>query len=411
MDPSRTTKIEEIAARFCAAPLTAEAVFLRPAYKHGQVEREVCDLLVAFRRQGIVLSLKSQNDPTSRVSPKVRRWCAKSAHTAARQVFGAHRTIAAHPFWCEHWRRGRVDFAAGAVTPIHALVVIETAVSETVRLPDDLPQYAGAAPIAYIALNDTLNLVDQLRSFPDIVAYLDARAKLPVAFRRTIGNERLLVHYYMMHDESFKGCVRPEEFLTHLLVTEAEFRRRILRKVEADRSARAVELVSDALATRNPDYAVGLDAQTLARFDASEQRASYLRLQEHLCDLRLGERRALGEVLHRLWSRMEGKPTGGIHQSWWTDGKPDFLYLIASVRGIARPELLGQGEAMLRAALAHHGKARGMAIIDADGATFEVVLIELQKPEPDPEIVEAGRQVFGGRGTTSTPMSSVLPAL
>lgn len=61
MDANRTAKIEEIAARFCGAPLTAETVFLRPAYRHGQFEREVCDLLVAFRGQGIVLSLKSQD--------------------------------------------------------------------------------------------------------------------------------------------------------------------------------------------------------------------------------------------------------------------------------------------------------------------------------------------------------------
>jgi hypothetical protein len=203
--------------------------------------------------------------------------------------------------------------------------------------------------------------------------------------------------------------VRREEFLTDLLVTEAEFRRRLSMKLEADRAARAVELVSDALATRNPDYAVGLDAQTLAAFDVAEQRNGYLRQQEHLCDLRLGERRALGEALHRVWSQTGGKPAGGVRQSWWTDAKPDFLYLVASVRGIARPELLRQGGAMLRAALAHHGKARGMAIIDRDGVGFEVLLIESAEPEPDPEVVKAGRRLFGGRKITSTPTSSVLP--
>src|SRR2546425_4864969 len=36
MHPSRTAKIEEIAAHFCAAPLTAETVFLRPAYQSSR---------------------------------------------------------------------------------------------------------------------------------------------------------------------------------------------------------------------------------------------------------------------------------------------------------------------------------------------------------------------------------------
>jgi hypothetical protein len=134
----------------------------------------------------------------------------------------------AHPFWCEHWRRGRVEFVAGALVPVHALAVIETGPTETdaARLVGDLPQSVGDTPITYITLNDALNLVDQLRSFPDLVAYLDARAKLPIVFRRVIGNERLLLHYYMMCDESFEGCVQPEEFLTYLLVSGSRARGR-----------------------------------------------------------------------------------------------------------------------------------------------------------------------------------------
>lgn len=146
-------------------------------------------------------------------------------------------------------------------------------------------------------------------------------------------------------------------------------------------------------------------------FDPAEQRTGYLRLQEHLCDLRLGERRALGETFQRVWWLMSGKSAGGVRQLWWTDAKPDFLYLVASVRGVARPELVRQAQGMLRAALAQHGKARGMAIVDRDGVGFEVLLIESAEPESDPEILEAGRRLFGSRKITSTPTSSVLPAL
>ncbi len=108
---------------------------------------------------------------------------------------------------------------------------------------------------------------------------------------------------------------------------------------------------------------------------------------------------------------MDGKPDGGVRQLWWTDAKPDFLYLVVSVTGIARPELLRQAQAMLRVALAHHRKASGMAIVDRDGDGFEVLLIESAEPESDPKIVEAGRHVFGGLKITSRPMSSVLPAV
>jgi hypothetical protein len=408
MDANRTAKIEEIAARFCAAPLTAETVFLRPAYRDGHLEREVCDLLVAFRGQGIVLSLKSQDDPAARNGSKLQRWCKKKAGEAARQISGARRTMEAHPFWCEHWRRGRVDFAAGAVAPVHALAVIETGptATDTARL-DDLPQSAGDTPITYITLNDALNLVDQLRSFPDLVAYLDARAKLPIVFRRVIGDEQLLLHYYMMCDESFEGCVQPEEFLTHLLVSESEFRRRVEMKREADRGARLIEYIADTLATRNPNYVDGLDPATLARFDAMEQRLNYLLLQEHLGDLRLADRRALGTAFLEL---IEGVGSGpGLRRAWWTDSKPDFLYLLASVRGLDRPRLLREGPAILQAALAHHGKRQGMLIIERDGESFEVCLAEL--PEADPALVEAASQLFGHLKVITTEPDSLLPRL
>jgi len=282
---------------------------------------------------------------------------------------------------------------------------VSEAATQTARLPDDLPQNAGDIPITYITLNDGLNLVDQLRSFPDLVAYLDARAKLPIAFRRTIGNERLLMHYYMMHDETFDGCVRPEEFLTYLLVSEADFRRRVAMKREADRGARFIEYIADTLATRNPNYADGLDPETLAHFDTMEQRSNYLLLQEHLGDLRLPERRQLGTAFLELIEKVDSGP--GLRRAWWTDSKPDFLYLLAAVRGIDRPDLLRDGPVILEAALAYHGKRRGMLIIDRDGESFELCLAEL--PEADPALVKAAGRLFGHLKIITTEPDSLLP--
>ena len=208
MDPSRTANIELIAALFCSMPLTAENVFLRPARldgRHG--ERELCDVLVALRGHGIVLSLKSQDATTPREGPMLRRWCAKHARKAAGQISGACRAMKMQSFWCQHRRRGRVDFAAGAITPVHALAIIETGPlpTDTTRLPDDLSDSAGDTTITYVTLNDALNLVDQLRSVPDLVAYLHERATLPMWCRRMIGNERCLVQYYMLNRDSFDG--------------------------------------------------------------------------------------------------------------------------------------------------------------------------------------------------------------
>jgi hypothetical protein len=408
---SRTDKIEEIVARFCAAPLTAETVFLRPAYLRGALQREVCDVLMALRRQGIVLSLKSQEVPTSRTGPTLQRWCAKSAAEAANQISGACRSLARYATWCDHWRRGRVDFAAGAVTPVHGLAVIEIAVDatglHTVPLPTDLPDNAGSVPIAYVALNDVLSLVNELRSLPDLIAYLDARSRLARVFQRRLGDEQLLMHYYLMHNETFDGCDGPDSFLTSLLVTEKDFRRRLALKVDADRSAKAIEYVSNELAMPDPGYATGLDADTLGKF----QPGGYLTLQENLCDLRLGDRRALGTALLNVCSNVERLSERGLaRQVWLSDTKPDFLYLLVSTRGVARPDLLRSMPMILRAAMAAHRKTRGMAIVDRDGVNFEVALSELPELESDPAVIEVGRKLFGGRKMT-TIETSMLPKL
>ena len=123
MAEPRTIEIEEIAARFCAAPLTAETVFLRPAW--GPKKLEMCDLLLALRGCGVVLSLKCQADPSLRADARLAAWGAKNAKKAVGQIAGAVRTLSERPFWCQHWRRGRVDFAAGSVAAEHGVVVLE----------------------------------------------------------------------------------------------------------------------------------------------------------------------------------------------------------------------------------------------------------------------------------------------
>ncbi len=410
MDRSRTADIERIAALFCSMPLTAENVFLRPARLDGSHgEREVCDVLVALRGRGIVLSLKSQDAATPREAVKLRRWCAKHARKAAGQISGACRAMKTQSFWCQHWRRGRVEFAAGVVSPVHALAIIETGPlpTDTARLPENLPDSAGGMPITYITLNDALNLVDQLRSVPDLITYLDERATLPMWCRRMIGNERCLLQYYMLNGDSFAGCPAPKDFFTYVLVTERDFLRLIAGKREADAGARFVEHIAEAVSTRNEDYAEGLDAETLALFEPVDERSRYLTMQEHLADLRLAERRQLGAAFLQVIEQAGALGTSR-RRSWWCDRKPDFLYIIAA--GVERAFALRSGPLVLQAALAHHDKQHGMLIFRRDGGGFDICLAELPQP-PDPTLVEAGRRMFGHLRVFTAETDSLLPSL
>jgi hypothetical protein len=417
MAESRTQKIEEITAHFYEAPLTAENVFLRPARLDGAcLEREVCDVLVALRTQGILLSLKSQDAVEPRDGDRLRRWCAKHARKAASQIMGACRAMKDQPFWCQHRRRGRVDFAAGSVMPVHGLVVIETGplVTDTARLPDDLPDGAGDTPITYITLNDALNLVDQLRSLPDLIAYLHERATLPIWCRRMIGNERYLLQYYMLNGDTFAGLPTPGDFFTYMLGTERDFLRLMKEKRVADIGAHFIEQIADAVATRKLDYVEGLDPETVALFEPPSDRSRYVLIQEHLADLRLAERRHLGAAFRHLIEQAAASGTSR-RQSLWLDSKPDFLYMLAA--GVERAYALRWGPKMLEVALAHYGKRRGMLIFARDGGGFDICLADLLPssepaiglPPSDPALLDAGRKLFGHLRVFTTKIDSLLP--
>lgn len=100
----------------------------------------------------------------------------------------------------------------------------------------------------------------EVRAFPDLVAYLDARLALPTSLRTRIGNERLLYEYYLLNDGHFGGCESTDAARALVAACDGELRERPRQKHDLDRYAMRLEHVADGLATRRPDFAVGLDA-------------------------------------------------------------------------------------------------------------------------------------------------------
>jgi hypothetical protein len=106
----RTDWAELFIEQFSALPLTAEFVLRSPKYMDRGITKEVCDLLLVLKGQGILVSMKCQNDPDSRSKERLVKWIAKAATEALEQAKGALRTIREKSFWCDHPRRGRIDF-------------------------------------------------------------------------------------------------------------------------------------------------------------------------------------------------------------------------------------------------------------------------------------------------------------
>jgi hypothetical protein len=128
-----------------------------------------------------------------RSEAKTQQWAKKHAAQAAAQLKGALSTLGSRRFWCEHPRRSRVDFKPGELEPIEAIAAVEAgAGGEIVRLPKMVTLFQQGVPFSYLSVNDLLNLIFELRSFPELETYFAARAVLPDDTRHTIGGECLL---------------------------------------------------------------------------------------------------------------------------------------------------------------------------------------------------------------------------
>jgi hypothetical protein len=382
----RTLWAERYFNSFSSRPLTAECVFCSPQYTDRGKQKEVCDFLLVLRGKAILVSMKSQDDPSSRRGDRLRRWTIKNATHALNQAKGALGTIVREPFWCKHPRRGRVAFKQGLISVAHVVVLTEV-LGDVVELPSELPLMLDTVPVAYLSLNDFLNLINELRAFPDITAYLDARRTLPNKSLRSVGHELLFYKYYALNEGTLAGCNGYADARISSAARDAEWQSVVSAGESRHKSASIVEFVSDALATRLKNFSAGLDVETIAQFEPTDDRKHYLLMQEELCDLRLSERVALGQHFLKIMGEAEKSETTETmaYMAFHTDSKPDFVYVLVSARGIDRATVIGRCTILLRAAMATYGKDRGMVIADRDGAGFEVQLIARRSTDPNDE--------------------------
>jgi hypothetical protein len=212
----------------------------------------VADHLILQNGSGILISQKCQEDPASRDERKAELWARKNAKGGVRQLCGALRA-GTRLIWCDHPRRGRVEFPRGLPPITHGIVLTE--VFQPVDLQpdaDDLPLSCGSTPITYLSVNDFLNLAVELRTAPELIAYLDARRSLPIPDVRRIGSERPLFGLYLLGDGSLAGCAGMSDATVAVAAQENRLAEALARKKESDIYSGLLEHVADALGTRHP---------------------------------------------------------------------------------------------------------------------------------------------------------------
>lgn len=408
---SRTDWAEHYVERFLSVPFVAELVF-RSLWMHdGKIQKEVVDFVISNGKAGIAVSQKCQKDPTAKTGERAIATAIKKAEGAYDQLKGAIRSGFQKPIWCNHRRRGRVDFPNGFQNIKHAIAVVE--VLHMVDLNDgssELPLIVDDTPVTYLSLNDFQNLALELRSLPDLLDYLEARNEISEYARRVIGVESVLFDYYLLNNGSFTGFKDWDDALCVEASRLDELQAIVKRRIEQQAFCRRLEHVAHELATRDP--LLERESEELqSYYEPADERKDYLVMQEIIANLRFSERAALGEAFSKVMAKTANHDEGfGINIAR-LDSLPDFVFLFASSKKVDRLTIVQRMIAGLEAAASYYGKTSGLMILDRDQKSYEVFLLKAGT-EFSPEIAELGQQLFGGLPVVSLRMGTlpgVLP--
>jgi hypothetical protein len=375
-----------------SVPLVSEFVFRSPKHNDPD-EKEVIDHLIVHRQQSILISQKAQDDPEKRSVSRNELWVLKNIQNALKPIRGVIRNPGDRPKWCEHPRRGRVEF--DSVPPIiHSIALAETwHPVDLSSAADDLPlEYIGV-PLTYLSINDFLNLVVQLRTVPELLEYLNARRTLPEASLRIVGDEWTLFEFYLMNGGSFAGCTGHDQARQKLGSNADVIAEALERNAEHRFYSGLLEHVADCLATRDPDYAQGLSDHLLSLFDPEGKRKNYILLQEILVDLRLRERAELGRAFYTVTERVFEQGEGITFMAAHLDGR-DRVFLFVATRKRSKAELSEVIHILAGAAMAHFKKRSCLVIVDRDGKHYDLALTRPDY-QPTAEDEAAGQKHFG----------------
>jgi hypothetical protein len=392
---------------FLSLPLVSEFVF-HSVQTHDVTQKEVADFLIHYPGVGILISQKAQQGPFSREASKNASWVLKKTYDAISQLRGALREPK-RPMWCIHPRRGRIDLPEGLPSINHGIVLTETfkAVDLNPQAADLPLEYKGVA-ITYLSLNDFLHVAMELRTVPELLAYLDARRCLPYTDLRTIGDERALLELYYLQKGSLAGCVGKADAAVVAAASHADLNRALHAKWEHDQYSRLIEHVAAQLSTRRKDYAEGLSALDVAHYDDPNNRKGYLRLQATLADLRLRERAEIGQAFSEVMEKRRAAETAFMYKAAHLDTRPEWVYVLASSAGLDPQELENRKNRLLVGAVAFYRKTNCLLILDRNnGGSYEIGLVSSLTPPSSPIERALGDELFGRLKMTDKPLNLI----
>ncbi len=390
----RSQKAERVLEAFASAPLLDQAVYYSPKYLDGNIEKEVCDLLLVHRGAAIAVSLKAQD--TERDPTQERRWALKQLPKSLSQLRGARKSLEERHVWCEHPTLGRREFSPGSLTVVHGVALLE--VFAEMVLDEASAQEAMdrvGAHHSVMGVGDFLHLLRYLRSWRDISEYLKARSSvLKSPDRLALGAEVALLGFYTAMRDSFDGCRGIAD--AKIVVARGEHVRQgsAFRDQEMHLAAAFEDVVRSLELDAEVPFPSGL-AQ--AGRSVEELRTERVLIREHLCDLTIQERAALGKQIGVLSARaIEERGDEAVFGGLRFNRRPEEAYMIVVAGGHDQEDLRIDALDLIISYCVYHKKRRGF-VFALNQLEDRIVAdaLHIDGVQPSLEMQMVGEERFG----------------
>ena len=228
--------VEDILSRIISEPLLLDFVHLRPLCLRGRKTRELSDLLIENAPIAIPIQLKVQGIDERNIE-KSQAWAIKHLRLASRQIEGALRWISQQDIEVDNSFRGKVKFPARTLTGIHGVVIVDY-FNSPFSIGNDLPRrFNNLIPIHYLTYSDFHILCKSLMTLPDLIDYLNERAKIPAWATPKLSAERDTYAYYHMHGGKFHNVAHWSDFTGEWRRLTTDYAIEYKEKLDADHNA------------------------------------------------------------------------------------------------------------------------------------------------------------------------------
>jgi hypothetical protein len=372
-----------------------ENVFHSARFLDGDIEKEVCDVLLVHRDDCIVISIKAQ--AKKREKAATDRWLKKNGVRAVEQLGGAYRTLRDHPFWCAHALWGQRKFAPSSIVPRHGIALLECDFESIVDVPSCvLDQLAVVAPVTLMTLEDFVHVAQYLRTWRDLIAYLDSRVLVLGATpdHRTIGAETALFAFYTAMRDSFEEC----RGIADAKIVRAAGKHILENAAFRDRERGLAEILEDFINLTSSAEEVDLPPE-LEHIRDGLLALNLTRdiIRDDFCDLTIQERAVLGEQIahlcdcEALFDAEDPIAFGAVRFGRY----PTKVYVVVVARGLPPGEATSSAFDVTLAACAYYGKSVGiMVFLNEIGSDVRATLARVENLSPSPEYLQAGQEYF-----------------